>query len=91
MEASRAKEASGEVSGMIARHTLNTIAGGFAGGREISSTRKRYVCQVLNIEDLLQVRDTKAPEAVIVFSEEDVFGLHTHKYVPMVIIVKYEE
>lgn len=27
----------------VVRHTLNTISGGFAGGGEISMTRKRYV------------------------------------------------
>lgn len=33
----------------------------------------------------------KAPEAVIAFSEEDVFGVHPHNDDPMVITVKCEE
>lgn len=38
-------------SGKVVRHTLNTIAGGLAGGGETSSAHKRYTCHVLDIKD----------------------------------------
>lgn len=45
----------------------------------------------MSVEDLLEVKSIEAPLATIIFSEEDMFGIHSHNNDPMVIIVKYEE
>lgn len=73
----------------MACHALNTIARESAGGRETSSAHKRYVHQILNIENL--PKSMKTPEVVISFSEKYVFGVHPHNDDLMVIEIKCEE
>lgn len=73
------------------RHTLNTIERRFIGGYKTSSASKRYARQVLNVENLPEVKSMRAQEVVIVFSEEDVFDVHPHKGDLMVIAFKCEE
>jgi len=47
------------------RHTLNTISGGFAGGGESNSSRKKYVRQVMFINDQY---DTNPNTIVVLFA-----------------------
>ena len=60
-----------------ARHTLNTIAGGFAGGGETSSARKRYARTVMHVDQ----RSTDKPEdnpGTVTFSKKDAAGVLAH-------------
>lgn len=75
-------------------HTLKTIAGGFIGGQETNSSRKRYARQILSVENLPQVNmegELEASEAKTAFSEKYATDIHTHKDDTMVIVVKRED
>lgn len=88
------KEASLGDGSRVVRYTLNTIIGGFIRGGETSSARRRYAPQILNIEDLLNIKgegESKALEAAIAFFEKDVVGIHPYNDDHMVITVKRDE
>jgi len=65
------------------RHTLNTISRGFAGGGESSSSRKKYVRQVMFINN--NVNPTAGQEKNITFLATDYEGVVPHDDDPMVI------
>ncbi|XP_024630733.1 uncharacterized protein [Medicago truncatula] len=66
-------------------HTLNTISGGFAGGGESSASRKKYVRQVMFIDD----RATNSEnEQDITFTSDDYEGVVPHDDDPMVITLQ---
>lgn len=67
-------------------HTLNTIAKGFVGRGETSSTRKRYARSVMHIEQK-PPSERKEDPIVISFSRRDLGGVLAQKNDPMVIKV----
>ncbi|KAJ1441968.1 hypothetical protein SESBI_01178 [Sesbania bispinosa] len=78
----RHKETRGkeEVEGVV-----TTIAGGFTGGGETSSARRRYARQVMTIQtDLFEQGNN---HTVIAFTNEDLRGIQPHQDDPMVIDV----
>lgn len=72
---------------IITHHTLNTIAGRFVGNDESSSSRKRYVRQVMYVVDALPT-ESRALVLVLCFSLRVVEGIITHEGDPMVINLK---
>jgi len=68
------------------RHTLNTISGGFAGGGESSSSRKKYLRQVM----LWQEYDKQVAEHEpnISFTPKDYQDVVPHDVDPMVITLQ---
>ncbi|XP_027932759.1 uncharacterized protein LOC114188367 [Vigna unguiculata] len=62
---------------------FNTIVGGFAGGGQTSSARKRYVRSVMTTAKI--ERPKKVPD--IVFSSEDLKGVVPHEDDPIVLSV----
>lgn len=79
---------------MLVCHTLNTIAGGFAGGGETSFAHMRYVCQVMIIEGSHAKSDSDLEQIAryeITFSNKDVVGIYHHDNDPMVKIIYYAE
>ena len=74
----------------VTRHTLNTIVGGFTGGGETGSSRKRYAWEVMHIRQnpLLEEDENSI---VTSFSRKDVEGVLAHKNDPMVIKVQIHD
>ncbi|KAJ1378411.1 hypothetical protein SESBI_47871 [Sesbania bispinosa] len=67
------------------RGVVTTIAGGFTGGGETSSARRRYARQVMTIQaDLLEQGNS---HPMIEFTNEDFRGIQPHQDDPMVIDV----
>lgn len=73
----------------MARHSLNTIVGGFSGGGETSSTRKRYVRIVMHVRRESPLEETDN-QATITFSKKDAKGVIPHKDDLMVIKVQIQ-
>ena len=73
-----------------ARHTLNTIAGGFAGGGETSSARKRYARTVMHVEQRMTDESDDNPD-IVTFSKKDAAGVLAHDNDPMVIKVQIRD
>lgn len=69
---------------------LNTIAGGFVGGGETSSARKRYARSVMHIEEKSSL-EGKGDLVVISFSRKDSKGVLAQKNDPMVIKVQIRD
>ncbi|KAJ1404086.1 hypothetical protein SESBI_26823 [Sesbania bispinosa] len=67
------------------RGVVTTIAGGFTGGGETSSARRRYARQVMTIQTDLQVQGANHP--TITFTNDDFQGIQPHQDDPMVIEV----
>ena len=68
-------------------HTLNSIAGGFAGGGETNSARKKYACTVMHVsEDIANIREQDLNP--VSFSKRDAIGIMAHKNDPLVIMVQ---
>lgn len=72
---------------IITHHTLNTIAGRFAGNGESSSSRKRYVRQVMYVANAPHT-ESGALVLVLCFSHRVAEGIITHEGDPMVINLK---
>jgi hypothetical protein len=69
-----------------AHHVINTISGGFSGGGESNTDRKRYLRQVNHVTELMgEVSFPKIPE--LSFSEKDSEGVVPHDNDPLVIQV----
>lgn len=68
----------------MSRHTLNTIAGGFVGGGETNSTRKRYAHTAMHVKQK-SPSEEKDNQDTITFSKKDAEGMLPHKDNPMVI------
>ena len=69
---------------------LNTIAGGFAGGGETSSTRKRYARTVWHVDQKVISESDDNMDAVT-FSKKDAAGVLPHENDPMVIKVQIRD
>ena len=68
------------------RHTLNTIVGVFAGGRETSSDRKKYACVMMHVsEDIAKVQEQDLN--TVSFSKRDVISIMARENDLMVIKV----
>ncbi|KAJ1404523.1 hypothetical protein SESBI_26508 [Sesbania bispinosa] len=67
------------------RGVVTTIVGGFCGGGETSSARKRYARQVMTIQTYLFEQGNNHP--MITFTNEDFRGIQPHQDDPMVIDV----
>ncbi|KAJ1414050.1 hypothetical protein SESBI_19128 [Sesbania bispinosa] len=66
------------------RGVVTTIAGGFCGGGETSSARKKYVRSVMSVSaEISDKKKCRSP--VISFSDEDMKGIKPHEDDPMVI------
>ena len=72
------------------RHTLNTIAGGFAGGGETSSARKRYARTVMHVDQKMTDEPEDNP-GTVTFSKKDAAGVLAHDNDPMVIKVQIRD
>ncbi|MCH90939.1 gag-pol polyprotein [Trifolium medium] len=71
----------------MTNHVINTIAGGFSGGGESNSARKKYVRQVNQIAEMIRkISFPKTPE--LTFSERDAEGIVPHDNDPLVIQVQ---
>lgn len=71
----------------VTRHTLNTIAGGFAGGGEISlAKKKRYVWTMMHVRQKLSSKEEEKL-TIINFSRRDAERVLAHRNDPMVIKV----
>jgi hypothetical protein len=68
------------------RHTLNTISGGFAGGGESSSSRKKYVRQVMLCQEYETPASGREPD--ISFTTKDFRDVIPHDDDPMVITLQ---
>jgi len=68
------------------QHTINTIAVGFAGGGESSSSWKRYVRQVMFIDD--NRNETPTNDLEILLMSKDHEGVPPHGDDPMVITIQ---
>lgn len=66
---------------------MNTIAEGFAGGRETSSVRKRYARTMMHVSQKPSLEEEENP-TIIRFSRMDTEGVLSHENGPMVIKVK---
>ena len=74
----------------MARHTLNTISGDFAGGGETSSTKKRYARSVMHVlQNSLPGKEGRP--IVIGFSRQDSEGVPTHENDLMLIKVQIHD
>lgn len=72
-------------------NTLNTIAWGFIGGRDTSSTRRRHICQILTIEGSTissNLGKMESPESEITFFEKDAPCIHLNDNDHMVITIR---
>ena len=70
----------------VARLTLNTISGGFTGGGETSSSKKRYALSLMHVSH--NIFSGKEERLVAVgFSRRDSEGVIAHENDPMVIKV----
>ncbi|KAJ1414947.1 hypothetical protein SESBI_18459 [Sesbania bispinosa] len=70
------------------RGTVTTIAGGFIGGGETSSGRKRYIRSVMKVSLVSSQEITHPHFPAITFSDLDFKGIKPHKHDPMVIKVR---
>jgi hypothetical protein len=68
------------------RHTLNTISGGFSGGGESISSRKRYVRQVMLCQEYEKQVPEHEPE--ISFTARDYKDVIPHDDDPMVVTLQ---
>lgn len=68
----------------VAHHTLNTISGGFFGGDETSSARKRYARSVMHVFKKLFSKE-KGRHVAIIFLRWDSEGILVHENDPKVI------
>jgi hypothetical protein len=68
------------------RHTLNTISGGFAGGGESSTSRKKYVRQIMLLDDNAHRPLKQEPD--ITFTARDYQGVIPHDDDPMIITLQ---
>ncbi|XP_050895535.1 uncharacterized protein LOC127102173 [Lathyrus oleraceus] len=74
----------------MTRHTLNTIAGGFTGGGETSSSRKRYAWTMMHVWQKPSSEEEETPN-IISFSIRDAEGVLVHENDSMVIKVKIRD
>ncbi|XP_057432196.1 uncharacterized protein LOC130724946 [Lotus japonicus] len=66
--------------------TINTIAGGFGGGRESTSARRRHVRAVTSVQQYETPFGFQHPDIVI--SSADFDGIKTHKDDPVVVMIR---
>src|ERR1044072_3116575 len=71
-----------------AKETINSIAGGFAGGGSTSSARKRYLRTTYQV-NTLKAR-IEVPLPIISFTAEDVVGILPHEDDPMVVRLRVD-
>lgn len=62
----------------IVRHTLNTIVVGFVGGGVTSSSRKCYVCTVMNVSEEVTTWEEGKSSVAVSFSKQDSKGVLAH-------------
>ncbi|XP_072054170.1 uncharacterized protein [Arachis hypogaea] len=73
------------------RGVINHISGGFAGGGETSSARKRSYRAMLAIEGTIQPRKDKEPDATISFTQADFKSASPNLDDPVVISIQVGE
>ncbi|XP_025678325.1 uncharacterized protein [Arachis hypogaea] len=67
---------------------INCISGGFAGGGETTSARKRSYCAMLAIEGTTPQNNKSAPDLNITFSQEDICSAAPNLDDPVVISIQ---
>lgn len=70
-------------------HTLNTIAGGFAGGGETISSCKNYAQVVMHISETI-VHEAEQDLDPVGFSKRDTMGIMPHEDDPMLIKIQIQ-
>ncbi|KAJ1387280.1 hypothetical protein SESBI_40102 [Sesbania bispinosa] len=65
------------------RGTVTMIAGGFVGGGDTSSARRRYNRSVMQISEVQEEEPRRSSNPLLTFSDEDFKGIAPHEHDPM--------